>query len=294
MEERTGRHLGDITSDYRFAPIPEQMLYESELSDGAVRVYGVLARHGFDPSTCWPSRTRIASLTGKSEATVKRALRELREAGWIEAVGRVSGDGLQTSNGYHLRTRPCTNEHRGGSPATRANTEGGSPVTQGGVTDDPPRGVRYDPPGGSDMTPEREPSNESQSKETARAGGGVDAHAHGDEFDLWWERYPRKDGKQRARQAWEKLMKGSVVSAATLHADLDRRLGPWQQWQAVGEGHFVPHAATFLNQHRWEDPLPEPRQTNGRRSPTAILADWHDETDETDETDDTTEEPLWH
>ena len=62
------------------------------------------------------------------------------------------------------------------------------------------------------------------------------------EFAEFWESYPRKDNKAAAYRAWKKLTKPCRLLAA---ADVASRV-----W---GDAKFVPHAATYLNNRRWED-----------------------------------------
>jgi uncharacterized protein YdaU (DUF1376 family) len=68
------------------------------------------------------------------------------------------------------------------------------------------------------------------------------------DFEKFWQAYPRKVGKKPAYLAWKR-------SGAPLEQLLSA-VKAWQateQWQEV---QFIPHAATFLNQRRWEDPAP--------------------------------------
>lgn len=70
------------------------------------------------------------------------------------------------------------------------------------------------------------------------------------DFDLFWQAYPRKVGKKRARQAWLKLK----PDTATVQKMLDALA--WQvnqpQWTKDG-GMYVPHPSTYLQQERWDD-----------------------------------------
>ncbi len=78
---------------------------------------------------------------------------------------------------------------------------------------------------------------------------------HFNEFWAWW---PRKDGKAEARKAWEKARRSErpevLVQRARAYAESPHR----------PERQYVPHASTWLNQRRWEDPLPLPPE---RRAP---------------------------
>lgn len=76
-------------------------------------------------------------------------------------------------------------------------------------------------------------------------------------FAEFWAVYPRKVAKQNAVKAWNKA--GAAESkelADTIIADVKRRAGG--EWLG-GDVRFVPHPATYLNQHRWEDEVSETR-----------------------------------
>lgn len=70
------------------------------------------------------------------------------------------------------------------------------------------------------------------------------------DFGAFWDRYPRKDGKQAARGEWVKL-KPTDDEQRIISADLERRCQS-AQWLKDG-GQFIPHARTYLHQRRFED-----------------------------------------
>lgn len=72
----------------------------------------------------------------------------------------------------------------------------------------------------------------------------------GQQFILFWYRYPRRVSKIEAQRAWSRL------SAADRTAVLERLPAQVAHWQLSGtERRFIPHPATWLNQRRWEDEL---------------------------------------
>ena len=70
-----------------------------------------------------------------------------------------------------------------------------------------------------------------------------------DDFDKFWEAYPRKEGKQKARSAFAKV---SVPVQVLLEALDDHKKSA--QWTKDG-GQFIPHPATWLNGQRWQDQM---------------------------------------
>lgn len=93
-----------VVTGYYFAPIPEALLYSSDLSDKAVRVYATLMRHGMDPEHCYPSHRRIAQLIGAAPRSIQRPIKELEEAGWIVRKPRYTDNGYRQTDGWFVRT----------------------------------------------------------------------------------------------------------------------------------------------------------------------------------------------
>lgn len=69
-------------------------------------------------------------------------------------------------------------------------------------------------------------------------------------FDRFWVAYPRHQGKEAARKAWEKLNPDAALLEIMLSA-LERQRAS-DQWRRDG-GQFIPYPATWLNGRRWED-----------------------------------------
>ena len=67
------------------------------------------------------------------------------------------------------------------------------------------------------------------------------------EFERFWDAYPRHEGKQKARAAFEKV---DVPLQTLLDAiEAQKRSAQWSK----DNGQYIPHAATWLNGKRWED-----------------------------------------
>jgi len=75
--------------------------------------------------------------------------------------------------------------------------------------------------------------------------GGTPA-GYTSDFLQFWESYPRKTAKAQAHQAWRKAKDRPVVTDLIAAIQKHRQTRQWQ------EG-IIPHAATWLNQRRWED-----------------------------------------
>lgn len=85
-----------------------------------------------------------------------------------------------------------------------------------------------------------------------------------DQFEEFWVTWPRKDSKAEAKKAWAKAIRATdpnvIIAAARAYSE-----SPYRP-----ERQYVPHAATWLNQRRWEDPLPQPPE---ERRPVVPAAD---------------------
>lgn len=86
------------------------------------------------------------------------------------------------------------------------------------------------------------------------------------EFEETWKLFPRRTAKQKAWAAWKKL-NGKRPPINVLLEAIEKQKQS-RQWQ---EG-IIPHLATWLNQHRWEDEmmehaLPIPEEPNARLDP---------------------------
>ena len=136
---------------------------DEELSPVAKLAWYTLDARGEDPR---PSRATLARNCGVGRgiglATLKRALRELEETGWLRITRRTAPDGDSDTNRYEL-TSPHEGWglHRPNPSATRQNI---SPRRSkgGGVPTDPTGGVPTDPTVGSPQTPEDQPEDPQQ------------------------------------------------------------------------------------------------------------------------------------
>ena len=87
-------------------------------------------------------------------------------------------------------------------------------------------------------------------------------------FDLFWQTYPRGDGKQNAIESWAKGNLGKAELSLILIA-LRWQVPDWEH-KAARSGYSPPHASTYLNQKRWEDkPSVEVKETT--HTPVEIL-----------------------
>lgn len=71
-----------------------------------------------------------------------------------------------------------------------------------------------------------------------------------DRFDEFWKLYPRKVAKDKAREKWA-AVKPELVDTILAAVALQSKSRDWLK----NDGQFIPHAATWLHNCRWEDEL---------------------------------------
>lgn len=99
--------------------------------------------------------------------------------------------------------------------------------------------------------PDEKRSDEKRIK--TEAGNKLPARiAHDERFKQFWEAYPRKVGKEKAKAALEKINPDDEL-LATIHAALakQKKSVDWIK----DNGQWIPHPATWLNGKRWEDEI---------------------------------------
>lgn len=72
----------------------------------------------------------------------------------------------------------------------------------------------------------------------------------GEDFEVFWKAYPRKESKAQARKSFAKV----TVPLETLLQALETQKQS-DQWRRDG-GQYIPYASTWLSQRRWEDEVP--------------------------------------
>lgn len=196
-------------------------------------------RHNSETGACFPSLRRVAEDANLSERAVRLALRALEEAGLIKAEPRKAEDGRQLSSAYVLNQ--------------------GAPHAGEGAQDAPGRG--HSVPGQGAPHAPKPGIVTMEGKESSLRSLSVREGAIESDFEIWWQAYPRKEGKGAARKAYGAAVK--KVDSLTLRTALMR---PWPE-----EARFIPHPATWLNQERWADAPQAQPQRSASRDP---FADW--------------------
>jgi len=144
-----------------FALIPRWMI-DAPVSDGAVRLYAILADHADRDGSCWPGRALLADRLRASKQTVDRRLSELEAAGAIvvHRRGGAPGDPWR-SNLYEVRR---VDPGLAAEPTPRLRAE-------------PTPSPTDEPPLASQMATEQEPENKSHENKSLAPLVGSDLPA---------------------------------------------------------------------------------------------------------------------
>jgi hypothetical protein len=75
-----------------------------------------------------------------------------------------------------------------------------------------------------------------------------------DKFFLFWKEYPKKVAKPDALKAWNKLdIDNGTFDKIMLSLEKQKNSKDWLK----DDGQYIPHPASWLNKHRWEDEVKE-------------------------------------
>lgn len=89
-----------------------------------------------------------------------------------------------------------------------------------------------------------------------------------DDFDRFWQQYPRKLVRKEALKAWRQVTKSTDAEV------IISGLGAWcSYWRRLKtQPQHIPHASTWLRQERWnEQPQGGPQQRPAQVAPSGVL-----------------------
>lgn len=251
-----------------FEMVPHWLLNTATLSSNAIRLWLVLRQHGDETKTSFPGRGRLARAMGASRATVTRAIQELHDVGALCYRQRQTHLGDWGSNEYHLhwdKDDDCGYFTRGlPSPPVdypSPPVDHPSPPVSHELRLDNPDCSNSDSPkeelGGSPSLGAALLDHEQRAPavvlELRPKGSSPSAAITNHNFEEFWQAYPRKVGKGKAREAYGRALRST--DAATI-AEQARR---YAHSVRAKDPQYIPYPTTWLNQERWADDLPEVR-----------------------------------
>lgn len=179
-----------------------------------------------DGRNCFPSLATIAHRARCTERHAMRVIQALEERGLVDVArteGRVN----------HYRVHVVEQASTRDTGVTRDEM---SPVT----SETPTRDTHVTGPV-TPMSPDPSPIHQGTTTTTAA-----------DRFDEFWSVYPRREAKQAARRAWDKVTRAvdpqHVIDGARRYRNDPNRTPQ-----------YTAHASTWLNDGRWDDDALPPR-----------------------------------
>jgi DNA-binding transcriptional regulator YhcF (GntR family) len=217
----------------------------------------------------WPSQKTLAAAIGVSERTVRNIFGPLVTRGHLAVV---IGKGPGQSNHYRpiLEKRKKAaaideDENRQKASGIEPPKEEESFLFSDANTGKPAHQYRQNhvantgkplPP-----NPLNEPFEEPFERSIPRK-----AHSIADDFDAFYDAYPRKKARQAAFRAFKRIVKKNEATAAELIAGAERYAATRER----EDPNFTPYPATWLNAGSWQDEDEQPaRHTSGAASAIA-------------------------
>lgn len=182
----------------------------------------MMANYADEIGKCWPSLNRLSAETSMSRSTVQLAIKALADAGLLRIEQRFQ-DGVSLPNHYFLNLTGVYRDpvyHTDDATEVYRQPDGGIPTV----------GTK----------PIKEPIKESKSSSKPEKRWQIDD----EDFLAFWTAYPRKTAKESARRAWV---------AATKRVPAVEIMNGLARYTFSTDPQFIPHPATWLNQHRWAD-----------------------------------------
>lgn len=221
---------------------------------------------GTHSTACYPSVRTLQEMTGHSVRTIRAALNDLEEMGFITRAARAG-----TSTVYalqidvmraHHRRRRWTSTITAGDPYTPT----GDAVTTVEELDDSERMEAPVTPVEAPVEAET-PAPAPVKKKTKKSS--TPARVESDFLDFY-AAYPRHVGKEAARRAFEK-----AVKAGTNPADIVEGVRRYAAATAAArtETRYIAYPATWLNAGRWNDDMEDaaPIERTPWESKTAVM-----------------------
>ena len=183
-----------------------------------------------DGSGIWVSKGNMAADLEMSSRAVRQHIKEMLAMGVLKVTGQK-----ECRHGYTIDYQ-INLEIVSKLPSTRPPLNDVHPY----------HGMTFSPtPAHGSPKPSKEPSNE-----PIILVRSIDVVV--EQFNKFWEKYPRKTAKQPAQKAFPRaIMKISFE-------ELMEKLDVFIKFHKDTKKQFLPHASTWLNQERWYDEYEQP------------------------------------
>ena len=198
-----------------YAIIPANVRYDESLTPNAKLLYGEITALCNEKGYCWATNGYFAELYNVSKVSISKWIGSLKDAGYVSIEMEQDRGTKQILNRYIRLLN--------GGIKEKLNT--------------PQRKVK-------DPIKEKFKDNNTVNTTSNITVNNID------HFESFWSVYPRKVGKAQARKSWDKLkLNDDTVKMIAENIALRIKYGEWSDANKT----FIPHAATYLNNARWED-----------------------------------------
>jgi len=177
------------------------------------------------------------------DVDVHRGLTELHRYGFINRYEAVGAQYIQIVN-WEKHQRPHHTEKESvippsfnGDLTVNSRNQDGENPPDSLIPDTLIHNTPLPPKGDDDTKPKRKRATK-------------DLGSYTPDFEKAWDAYPRKDGKRKAFEAWQKAL-ARDMPAENMPAHIESRSFE-QDWRK-DDGQFIPHMATWLNRDGWLD-----------------------------------------
>lgn len=212
--------MAKLRIENRFGVAPNELLNDPDISFKAKGLYTFMQSK---PDNWDFAVARIMKQTKDGRDGVSSGLKELEQAGYLKR------NKFQDKNGQ-WDVEYVLYSHRNGFTVTA------NPKTEKPTTENP--SIK---------------EKRSSKKEVVKSNKDIYKDVQCD-FDVFWNLYPRKTAKAKAKEAFTKASKKSNFDFNVIIASVQKHIRYSKQWQ---DKQYVPHAATWLNGERWEDEVVE-------------------------------------
>ena len=120
-------------SQSRLSIIPSRAVSDSELTATHLRVLCAIGSFTGKDQSAYPKQSTIAEVIGVTRETVNRAIKLLKERGYVDVADQYRDDGGQRASLYSVRLDPCDDEVT--PPVTHAITPKNDPIERYTDTD---------------------------------------------------------------------------------------------------------------------------------------------------------------
>ena len=248
------------------------VLAESELSTSARLVAVMLMYHvNLKNGLCYPSISTLALECGCQPTTIKKALTELREFGFVEWETKLLPRTSTRVNHYNLlfahwsendQWNGHTNDQSNDQPNDWPNDQ---PSDRSNIGHKLIKQIKQKElihttaPQAStgelslfDMSSASPSVCDSSLIGEKKVSSKENAAGYSEDFEKFWQAYPKRVSKGQAWKTWEKLRKAKELPEVE---ELCKALS-WRRiaddWEK-DDGRYIPHPSTWLNAHGWED-----------------------------------------